>query len=196
MHEQILVVKRSDLFGTTPAFQGLHAEPLRHTLETIAEKKEFLPRPAMEVDETYKQIIPYLIFNVDDRYFIMQRQAKASEQRLKNKYTLGIGGHIRKEDMASESIFDWASREFHEEVNYNGPLSFEPLGVLNDDSNEVGKVHIGLVLLIKGEHDAISIKSELKSGVLLSLNQMKSYVEDMESWSQTVYHFLCSHKQN
>lgn len=192
MHEQILVVKRNDLFADHPTFQGLSSEPLSDMLAIIAQKKEFLPRPAMEEDPTYKQIIPYLIFNHGDRYFLMQRQAKASEQRLKNKYTLGIGGHIRAEDMTTESILDWASREFHEEVFYNGAVSFEPLGVLNDDSNDVGKVHIGLVLLIQGDHGDISIQSELKSGIMLTLDEMKAYYDDMESWSQTVYDFLVS----
>jgi predicted NUDIX family phosphoesterase len=103
---------------------------------------------------------------------------------------LGIGGHIRAEDMTTESIFDWASREFHEEVLYNGTVSFEPLGVLNDDSNDVGKVHIGLVLLIQGDHGDISIQSELKSGIMLTLDEMKDYYDNMESWSQTVYDFL------
>ena len=194
MHENILVVKRNDLFSTHTAFDGLRKEPLNDMLSVISEKKEFLPRPAMEVDPTYKQIIPYLVFNYENKYFLMQRQSKASEQRLKNKYTLGIGGHIRHEDMQTESIFDWSQREFDEEVCYTGAVSFEPLGVLNDDTNDVGQVHLGLVLLVKGEHGDISVKSELKSGTMLTLDEMKSHYDDMESWSQTVYHFLCAQK--
>lgn len=190
--EDILVVKRNDLFAKHPALQGLSTEPLVRMLEIIAHKKEFLPRFLMETDPTYKQIIPYLIFNHEDKYFLMQRQSQASEQRLKNKYTLGIGGHIRLQDMQTDEIFDWAQREFHEEVHYEGVISFSHLGILNDDSNDVGKVHLGLVLLLKGSHPLISIKSELKSGDLLTLNAMQPYVEHMESWSQTVYAFLCN----
>ena len=189
--EDILVVKRSDLFAKHPAFQGLSKEPLGDMLEAIAHKKEFLPRPIMETDPTYKQIIPYLIFNHENKYFLMQRQSQASEQRLKNKYTLGIGGHIRYEDMQTDEISDWAKREFHEEVDYSGNLTFTHLGILNDDSNDVGKVHIGLVLLLKGDNNSISVKSELKSGHMLTLEEMQPYVEHMESWSQTVYHYLC-----
>lgn len=194
MHEDILVVKRTNLFAEQNAFEGLHKEPLEQTLSVIANKKEFLPRAEMEVNQNYKQIIPYLVFNHQDKYFLMQRQSGASEQRLKNKYTLGIGGHIRHEDMQTESIFDWSQREFHEEVSYNGTVSFEPLGVLNDDSNDVGKVHLGLVLLLKGDSRDIKVKSELKSGQMLTLEQMLPLVEHMESWSQTVYTFLCSQK--
>lgn len=190
--EDILVVRCSDLFNDRPAFQGLEKESLQHILQVIADKKLFLPRAAMETDPTYKQIIPYLIFNYGNRYFLMQRQAKASEQRLKNKYTLGIGGHIRQEDMQTDSIFDWARREFQEEVSYTGDLTFEVIGALNDDSNDVGKVHLGLVIVVRGNSDKISVKSELKSGSLLSLAEIASFYEHLESWSQTVYTYLIS----
>lgn len=188
--EMILVVKRADIFSVFPAWHGLAQEPLEHILEVIKSKKEFQPRSAMETDPSYKQIIPYLIFNHDNRYFLMQRQGHASEQRLKNKYSLGIGGHIRLEDMNTDSIFEWAKREFHEEVNYNGNLQIETIGILNDDTNAVGQVHIGLVLLLKGNGPTISVKSELKSGTLLTLQELQPFVEHMESWSQMVFEKL------
>ncbi len=188
--EMILVVKRAEIFSIFPAWHGLAQEPLEHALEVIKNKKEFQPRSTMETDPSYKQIIPYLIFNHDNRYFFMQRQGHASEQRLKNKYTLGIGGHIRLEDMSTDSIFEWAKREFHEEVNYNGELQIETIGILNDDTNAVGQVHIGLVLLLKGDNSDISVKSELKSGTLLTLQELQPFVEHMESWSQMVFEKL------
>lgn len=194
--EDILVVKRADLFANYIDFQGLSIEPLADIFSIINEKKEFLPRAKMETDYTYKQIIPYLIFNHENQYFLMQRKSQASEQRLKNKYTLGIGGHIRAADMIHNSILDWSLREFHEEVTFTGSITCEPLGILNDDSNDVGKVHIGIVLLLKGNHPDINIKSELKSGSMLSLDEMTPYVEHMESWSQTVYNFLYKQQKN
>src|SRR5581483_9174534 len=113
--EYILVVKRSHLFPTQ-SWQGLKEIDFQTYIDIINKNKEFLPRSIMENDPTYKQIIPYLIFEHENRYFLMQRQAKASEQRLQNKYSLGIGGHIRHEDLQEgTSIFDWAQREFHEE---------------------------------------------------------------------------------
>lgn len=189
--EQILVIKRTDFFPhESECWQGLKKVDFDHYLTIIQEKKQFLPRSLMELDPRYKQIIPYLIFQHEDRYFLMQRQAKASETRLQNKYTLGIGGHIRQEDLTSASIFDWACREFHEEVSYNGTLAIESLGILNDDSNSVGQVHIGFVLLLKGDSDAISVKSELKSGTLLNLEECKKIAPHLESWSQIVLNFL------
>lgn len=184
--ESILVVKREILFPET-AFQGLQADT-KNFLELINAHKEFLPRPQMEEDPRYKQIIPYLLFVHDNKYFLMQRKATSSEQRLKNKYSLGIGGHMRQEDMsAGASIFDWAKREFHEEINYAGNFAIKTIGILNDDSNAVSQVHLGLVLLLEGDSAHIKVRSELKSGQLLSIPECQNYYEQMESWSQIIF---------
>jgi len=189
--EQILVVKRDTLFAHTPAWHGLQVVNIDEYLSLIQTHKEFLPRPEMELDQTYKQIIPYLVFKYADRYFLMQRSSKASETRLQNKFTLGIGGHVRAEDLQEGStLFDWARREFHEEVAYSGNLTITSLGILNDDSNEVGKVHIGLVLLLEGDSDQIDVHSELKSGTLLTLEECTAYAQEMETWSQFIFDSL------
>lgn len=183
--EQILVVKRSVLFPDG-AWHGLEAVDMQDYLHEIKMHQEFHPRSLMEADPNYKQIIPYLIFTHNNKFFLMERAKKASEQRLQSKLTLGIGGHIRKEDITGASIFDWARREFHEEVSYAGNLSITPLGILNDDSNEVGKVHVGFVLLLKGDSAEISVKSELKSGFFATKAECLKVKERMETWSQIV----------
>jgi predicted NUDIX family phosphoesterase len=188
--ELILVVKRKDLFAQKTAWAGLKEVDFESYLQCIKEKKEFLPRSLMEQDPQYKQIIPYLLFRYDNRYFLMQRTAQATEKRLQNKYSLGIGGHIRQEDLTSDNIYDWARREFHEEVEYKDELSIKPLGILNDDSNPVGQVHIGFVLLLEGSTPNIKVKSELKSGELVTLQDCQAYFTHMESWSQIVCEFL------
>lgn len=208
MHdEHILVVKREHLFvSDADVWHGLKEVNFEQYLNIINDKKEFLPRSLMETDPTYKQIIPYLVFEHNDTYFLMQRKSDASEARLRNKFTLGIGGHIRQEDMQpyyaeaskglekGNSLFLWAMREFHEEVYYAGNLSVKPLGILNDDSDDVGKVHIGFVLLLTGDVPDIAIKSELKSGALVPLSECVIQRECMESWSQFVVNFLHQQK--
>lgn len=191
--ELILVVKRDDLFPQG-AFSGMQKVNFDHYLDLIQKKKEFMPRSHMETDPTYKQIIPYLIYSYQDRYFLMQRQAKATEQRLQSKYSLGIGGHIRQEDLTTDSIFDWARREFHEEIDFKGNFEIEPLGILNDDSDAVGQVHVGFVFLLKGNSTAIKVHSELKSGVLLSLEEIKDFHDRLENWSKIVFDYLIKHK--
>ncbi len=192
--ELILVIKRDELFPKG-AWSGMKSVDFEKYSTLIQKKQEFMPRSHMETDPTYKQIIPYLIYEYQDRYFLMQRQSKSSEQRLQSKYSLGIGGHIRKEDLSSDSIADWARREFHEEVNFKGTFTIEPLGILNDDSNAVGQVHAGFVFLLKGDSPRITVKSELKSGVLLSLEELRDFYDRMESWTQIVFDFLTESKK-
>ena len=193
--EMILVVKREHLFAQEPAWNGLKEVHFDAYLKLIQEKKQFLPRSHMEVDPAYKQIIPYLIFTHNNKYFLMQRSSSGGEKRLKNKYTLGIGGHIRQEDMTHDSIFEWARREFYEEVQYHDAFTIEPLGILNDDSNPVGQVHIGFVFLLRGVTDTISVNEELESGRLASLEECKSHSDALETWSQLVVSFLENRKK-
>jgi predicted NUDIX family phosphoesterase len=198
LDEHILVVKRAHLFEHVfehGDFQGIMPiTDFSAYASLIDTHKQFLPRGKMETDPTYKQIIPYLIFTHGDRYFLMQRHSKASETRLQSKFSLGIGGHIREQDIRGLDIFAWAQREFHEEVDYQGTVRIEPIGLVNDDSSEVGHVHVGFVLLLHGDSDAISIKSELQSGALLSLEECLQHKDRMETWSALVYELLESRK--
>lgn len=187
--ERILVIKRSELFQEL-AWTGIKEVNFDDYLKLIQEKQEFMPRNLAEENFDYKQIIPYLVFQHNDTYFLMQRKSGSSEQRLANKYSLGIGGHLREEDMEGATLFDWARREFEEEINYTGNLEITPLGILNDDSNDVGKVHVGFVFLLKGNSVDISIKSELQSGKLLTVEQCQEKYEAMETWSQLVFDFI------
>jgi predicted NUDIX family phosphoesterase len=193
--ELILVVKRADLFPHG-AWQGLQQVDYHRYAQIIAEKKEFLPRSLMETDPTYKQIIPYLVFTYQHRYFLMQRQAKATETRLQSKYSLGIGGHLREDDIKDQDIISWAQREFHEEVDYAGSCKIESLGIINDDSNPVGQVHVGFVFLLHGTSPAIRVKEELKSGTLLTLEECTTLYDSMESWSQLILKTLCASKKS
>lgn len=183
--EHIWVVPTKTVFegGYWQGLKKLEDNSFAHYL---AHHKEFHPRFLMETDPSYKQIIPYLIFKYQDTLFLMQRKSTSSEQRLKNKLTLGIGGHVRAQDFSGTTVFDWARREFHEEVSYYGKFTIDTIGALNDDSNEVGKVHLGLALLITGDTDLISIKSELKKGSLVSLQDCKDQYANLESWSQII----------
>lgn len=182
--EEVLVVQRKKLFQTNPSWYGIKPDVFDNFVDMIHDSATFMPRPHAETNPAYKQIIPYLIFKFEDKYFVMQRKKTASEQRLANKYSLGIGGHIRQEDIKNKDIIDWSMREFKEEVNYSGNLKISHLGVLNDDTSEVGKVHLGMVLLLTGDSGQISIKNEHKSGTLMTLQECKELHGNMEAWSQ------------
>lgn len=191
--ELVLVVKREKMFPHG-AWQGLKAVNGDEYLSIIAQEKEFLPREHMETDPAFKQVIPYLIFKHGEKYFLMQRQSKSTDQRLKNKHSLGIGGHIRQEDMESSDIIDWARREFEEEVSYSGNYTVNTLGMLNDDTDAIGQVHVGYVFLLEGDSANITVKSELKSGQLLTLEECEPYYASMENWTKIVFDFIKAQK--
>ena len=187
--EKILVVPRDILFQKKE-INGIEKIDFDYYQKLIQDNQQFLWRSKMETDQNYKQIIPYLIFKFEDKLFMMQRKSSASETRLQSKYSLGIGGHIRVEDINGFDIFGWAKREFAEEIEYDGGFEIEPIGILNDDSNDVGKVHAGFVFLLNGDSNKIKIRSELKSGNLLSLEECLKLYGNMENWSKLVFDFL------
>ncbi len=186
-NESILVIKK-DLLFPDGAWNGIKQVDFTHYLDLIKKHQEFMSRGLAEENYDYKQVIPYLVFRHNDRYFLMQRKGSSSEQRLANKYSLGIGGHLRQEDIQSSDIFAWAQREFEEEVAYNGTLTITPLGILNLKDTPVDQVHVGLVLLLEGNSPDISIKSELQSGELVSLEICKQM--NLENWSAQVVAYL------
>jgi len=182
--EHILVVKQNILFPQK-AHQGIRSDNTDWYLNAITTHGEFHPRSLMEENPRYKQIIPYIIAQHQNSLFLMQRKKTASEKRLPGKYSLGIGGHIKAQDLGdTKDIFTWARREFEEEVAYEGTINIAPLGLINDDSNDVGRVHIGLVLLLTTDTTNISVKSELAHGALTHIDQCLDYVPYMEPWSQ------------
>lgn len=189
--EKILVVPRNVLFQNNDVWSGFKALTSLEDFQTIVEQnKLFLWRSEVEQDPSYKQIIPYLVFRYQDTYFVMKRRSTASEQRLKDKYTNGIGGHIRQEDIENQTLFQWAQREFDEEVCYKGNFTVKPLGLINDERDEVGKVHIGFAFLLEGDSDQIAIRAEHKEGYLLTLAECQALYSSMESWSQFVLDYL------
>lgn len=187
--EKILAVKKSLLFAYQ-VIDGLKPVDFTFYQKFIRHHKKFVWRSKAEHDQSYKQIIPYLIFTHDKKYFVMRRKSNASEVRLQNKYSLGIGGHIKKEDLKQTNIIEWAEREFHEEVEYHGKRTIETLGILNDESNSVGQVHTGFVFLLHGDSQDIRIRDEHKEGMLLTLDECMAFYHQMESWSQIVIDYL------
>jgi predicted NUDIX family phosphoesterase len=106
-------------------------------------------RPELEVDETKKQIIPYcVVMDEAGNVFATERLSKSGEERLRGKVSIGIGGHM---DIADRlSIHHCLTREIYEEIGYGkySALAFDYKGIVNNDTDEVGRVHLGLVYLL------------------------------------------------
>lgn len=186
--EHVLCVRREDLFPDG-AWHGFVGEGLERIQEVIRGRSFFMPRAEVEEDPSYQQVIPYVVFRHDQRYFLTKRLKASSEKRLRQLYSLGVGGHINPGDLeAGDPVADGLKREWEEEVEYRGTFSATLLGLINDDSSPVSRVHVGVVFLVEGSSPEIAIRETDKlSGELLSLEEMRMYYLEMESWSQIVY---------
>jgi predicted NUDIX family phosphoesterase len=187
--EQVLCIERADAWPRPPEPQGLVAEDLDRLRAVIRERSFFMPRREVEEDPTYLQIISFVVFRHRDRYFLTQRLRASTERRLRQRYSLGIGGHLNPGDTRGGDVIDGGMRrEWEEEVCYRGAFDARLLGVLNDTSAPVSRVHLGLVFLVDGSTPEIEVREVRKlSGELLTLDEMRIYYLDMEGWSQLVY---------
>ncbi|HKW59381.1 MAG TPA: NUDIX hydrolase [Candidatus Dormibacteraeota bacterium] len=186
--EEVLCVRREDIFPDG-AWHGFVTDDLERYQSVIRERYVFKPRAEVEDDASFQQIIPYVVFRHGDRYFLTHRLRASSEKRLRKQYSLGIGGHINPSDLRSgDPILDGLKREWEEEVVYDGRFETRLLGLLNEESAPVSKVHLGVVFLVDGDSPEIAIRETKKlGGELLTLGEMRSFYLQMESWSQIVY---------
>lgn len=187
--EQILVVRSSVLFKDG-VWQGLKTENLGHYIDLIKKNCEFKRRGDMENDPLFQQIIPYIVFNYKDQYFLYRYLNKSHEQRLKNDYIIGVGGHINFEDVkpGEDLLESGMNREWEEEVEYNGNLDKKLIGILNDDRRPVEAVHIGLVYLFTGDTPNIKVRETDKLvGEMISLEEIGKSVVGTEGWAPLIY---------
>ena len=186
--EHVLCVRREEVFPDG-AWHGFVDSGLERYQEVIRERSFFMPRAEVEDDPGYQQIIPYVVFRHGDRYLLTRRLKASSEKRLRQLYSLGVGGHINPGDVdQGDPVMDGLRREFEEEVDYAGEVRATLLGLINDDSSPVSRVHLALAFLVEGDSAEISIKETTKlAGELLTLEEMRMYYLEMESWSQIVY---------
>jgi len=207
--EQILVIKSDIIFKDLPAsaapkalqaggkWQGLKTDNLDYYIDLINKNCEFKRRGDMENNTSYQQIIPYILFNYQDKYFLYRYLKKAGEQRLKNDYIIGIGGHINKDDVKEgEDILEAGrDREWNEEINYKGNLEKKLIGILNDERRQVEAVHLGLVYLFRGDSPDISVKETDKiKGELISLEELGEKIENTEGWAPIIYNEYLSER--
>lgn len=200
MEEKCLVVSRKDLFGENNEryFNGFKKKNNDEFEKIINKKKIFLLRKTTseeqsipcEDDPSYQQIIPYIIFKYKKKIFVYKRLPKADEQRLHHNFSIGVGGHIDKSDLDNENYIEEAmKREFNEEIIYNDPYEFKVIGYIKDDSNDVGKVHFGVVFLVEGSTPNIKVreKDQLQGKLMKKKQITKEIIENFETWSKIAY---------
>jgi predicted NUDIX family phosphoesterase len=186
--EDILVVPRADLFWRGP-FRGVSTEGLEEYVVRVRESGVFRRRGDVEEDPSLKQIIPYLIVRAGERCMLFQRTQAGREGRLRGLYSIGVGGHIARDDVrgAVDVVHAGLRRELEEELHVRGPWTARLVGVLNDDENPVGQVHFGLVHVVDVPSGDVSIReADRLHGHLAPPAEVQAAYPQMETWSQLV----------
>lgn len=185
--EQILGIARALVPGGLK-WRGVRGVSLDPYLAAIRESGSFRPRSEAETDPSWKQVIPYLVLRDGARIFLMRRTRAGGDERLHERYTIGIGGHVNPGDADPVAGLQ---REWGEEIEADFEPTFRPLGVLNDDDNAVGTVHIGLVYSADADGRPVRIREyEKLEGSFATFAEVTAVVTRLETWSAHLFEFL------
>lgn len=191
--ENILVVPRA-VFDRLGPFEGLSFDPERYMPSFLDPANNlFLPRGAAEDDPTHKQLIPYLVLHHGHRVLCYTRGKAGGEARLHAKMSIGIGGHINDGDTHAAhfdeaAYFRAVERELHEELEIPGAYRQRIAALLNDDSNDVGRVHLGVVHLIEVDSPDIRPREDaIRDLRFLEVAELRPLRDRLESWSQICF---------
>jgi predicted NUDIX family phosphoesterase len=192
--ERVLVVPTS-VFHRIGHFQGFSPDAARYLDELLSpEHVSYRPRAEMEHDPSFKQLIPYVLFQHLDSHgrphiFQYTRGRGQGEQRLHRKRSVGIGGHISSLDAdavgRSDVYREGLARELAEEVAIDSPYEERCVGLINDDESEVGRVHLGVVHLCQLERPAIEPREpDLVDCGFSPVGELLASLDGFETWSQ------------
>src|SRR6266403_769693 len=191
-NENVLVVRRS-LFDQLGNFHGLNFEPKKYLDALLSSGNNFFfPRARAENDPAYKQIIPYVLLSFEDKLLYYVRGKEAGEQRLVAKGSIGIGGHMSEEKdkflwhTTDESAYRaGVEREVNEEIKIDTQFDDRIVALLNDDSTEVGRVHLAIVHVFKLAEPKVEKREAMITGLtFLTKEELVARRESLETWSQ------------
>ncbi|HEY6057024.1 MAG TPA: NUDIX domain-containing protein [Candidatus Limnocylindrales bacterium] len=185
--ERVLVVPARAV--TTPGtWRGVTTDRLEAVLATIRDRGEFRPRADVEVDPTFKQIIPYLVLLDGRRYFLMRRSRAGVDRRLHDRWSIGVGGHLNPGDGDLDAGL---RREWHEEIEADFVPRFRLVGLLNDDETEVGSVHLGVVFTADVGGRTVAVRETDKlEGRFVTAAAVEAVRDGLETWSALTFDFL------
>ncbi len=190
--EQVLVVER-EVLKRAGMFQGLTFNVDHYFDRLFAHGvSRFMPRSQAESDPAFKQLIPYVVMTHEGSVLSYVRGKRAGEKRLLGLRSIGIGGHINPVDDAlplfnadfADTYFAAVKREVAEEVSVETGYKDRVVALLNDDSTEVGKVHLGIVHLWNLDGPDVSKREQMITQIsFMSPAELHEVRESMETWS-------------
>jgi predicted NUDIX family phosphoesterase len=173
-------------------------------LKRIVQNGLFRKRSDLEEDPSYKQIIPYAIISnrepersgvrQSQSFYLFRRTSGQTEKRLHNKFSLGVGGHMNpggSMESKEQYLIDELKRELYEEVKLiNGCLieEIEFIGFINDDTIQVGRVHIGLLYNIRVSNKEVYInETDKMTADWIDKSILAEFYKGMETWTKIIF---------
>ena len=185
--ELVLGVPRERILGPR-GWRGVLYGDVAPYLDLIASAGTHRPRREAELDPTWKQVIPYLLLRDRGRFYLMRRTRAGGDERLHERWSIGIGGHLNPGDADLRSGL---VREFAEEIEADWLPEPRVIGLLNDDSTPVGEVHIGVIFVAEAAGRPMAIRETDKlSGEFVAPRDVLRVYERLETWSQLLYDFM------
>ncbi len=190
--EQVLVIERK-VVEKIGMFEGLAFDVGRYLREIfVPGVPRFMLRSQAETNPSYKQLIPYVIMAHRGKYLSYVRGRKAGETRLIAKRSIGIGGHINPVDNMPlfnvdyfETYLAAVEREVDEEVSVEANHTDSIVALLNDESNEVGSVHLGIVHYWELDAPKVEKREQMITQMsFMSLDELEQVRDTLETWSQ------------
>jgi predicted NUDIX family phosphoesterase len=169
-------------------WRGVLVVPPGPYFERAQRHGEFRPRAELETDPSWKQIIPYLVVRHATRYLLMRRTRAGGDARLHERYSIGVGGHLNPGD---GDVIGALRREWREEVAADFEPRFHFVGLLNDEDDPVGAVHLGFVYRADVSGRRVGIRETDKlSGEFRAPAEVAAVLDRMESWSRLLFEHL------
>ena len=190
--EQVLVVPRA-LLNEIGTFEGIRTAGLDEAVRRLLDPANhfFMDRAAAEEDPSHKQLIPYCVFRHGDRILHYTRGKSGGESRLHAQISVGVGGHVNPVDTdggrtGPQAYHAAVTREIDEELAIVGRHEHRIIALLNDDSNPVGQVHLGIVHLVELESDDVKAREDALAELgFMPLSDLNSeWLERLETWSR------------
>lgn len=192
--EQVLVVPRS-LFESIGIFHGLRTDGLDGALDRLLDPENhfFMDRAEAEQDPNFKQLIPYCLIRSGTSVLNYTRGKSGGEARLHALRSVGVGGHINPVDTGGgrtgpEAYRAAVERELNEELVFDVAHTNRIAALLNDDGNDVGRVHLGIVHVIDLESTAVHAREDALADLRFNeITELKGPMfPSLETWSQFV----------